>query len=71
MDSVEHGSSCKACCMASRFLGKICVPGLEDPNSAVINPFGTNRIAHAVESQPKYVQPGAHVSHTARSEGRR
>jgi hypothetical protein len=57
--------------MAVGLLRKIPVPCIEDLNSRLINPFGTNRVAHAIESQTKYVQPWPHIAHTARSESGR
>ena len=55
--------------MAFGFLRKIWVPRIEDPNSRLIDPFGTNRVAHSIKSQTKYVQPGPHIANTAGSEG--
>jgi hypothetical protein len=54
--------------MAARLLRKIPVPRIEDLNPHLLNPFGTNRVAQAIESQTKYVQAGPHVAHAAGSE---
>jgi hypothetical protein len=54
--------------MVPGFLRKIPVPRIKDLNFRVINPFGPNRVAHTIERQTKYVQPGPHIAHTAGSE---
>jgi hypothetical protein len=54
--------------MAPGLLRKVPVPRIEDLNSRLIDPFGTNRVAHAIESQTKYVQPGPHIANAAGSE---
>jgi hypothetical protein len=54
--------------MAPGLLWKVPVPRIEDLNSRLIDPFGTNCVAHAIESQTKYVQPRPHIANAAGSE---
>jgi hypothetical protein len=54
--------------MAPGLLRKVPVPRIEDLNSRLIDPFGTNRVAQAIESETKYVQPRPHISNAAGSE---
>jgi hypothetical protein len=57
--------------MAPGFFWKIRVTRIDDLNPRPFNPFGTHRVAHAIESQTEYIQAGPHVAHAAGSEGGR